>query len=134
MRFLMLAGCALLLATTSIRAADDSELQLENRLRAHIEFLADDLMLGRQPGRLAILWELRRLAGARVFRVWSREPGREQLLRQLWLVAEARRLRRGYNPQPATCRRDNHGRFGGAPVRFGLVRRPGGVHRVQRVP
>ena len=50
MRFFMLAGCVLLLATTSVRAADESELQLQNRLRAHIEFLADDLMRGRQPG------------------------------------------------------------------------------------
>jgi len=40
----------LLLAATSARAADESELQLQQRLRAHIEFLADDLMRGRQPG------------------------------------------------------------------------------------
>ena len=39
-----------LLAISPAQAADDSDLQLQNRLRAHIEFLADDLMLGRQPG------------------------------------------------------------------------------------
>jgi len=46
----MLVGCIVALAISSAQAADDSELQLQNRLRAHIEFLADDLMLGRQPG------------------------------------------------------------------------------------
>ena len=47
---LMLVGCIAALAVSSAQAADDSELPLQNRLRAHIEFLADDLMLGRQPG------------------------------------------------------------------------------------
>ena len=50
MKTLMLVGCIAALAVSSAQAVDDSELQLQNRLRAHIEFLADDLMLGRQPG------------------------------------------------------------------------------------
>ena len=50
MKALMLVGCIALLATSHAQAAGDSEPQLQNRLRAHIEFLADDLMLGRQPG------------------------------------------------------------------------------------
>ena len=50
MKTLMLVGCIAALAVSSAQAADDSEMQLQNRLRAHIEFLADDLMLGRQPG------------------------------------------------------------------------------------
>jgi len=41
--------CALLL-TGTVQAADSSGQQLQNRLRAHIEFLADDRMRGRQPG------------------------------------------------------------------------------------
>ena len=48
MKTLMLVGCIAALTVSSAQAADDSELQLQNRLRAHIEFLADDLMLGRQ--------------------------------------------------------------------------------------
>ncbi len=51
MRFFILAGCVLLLATLSARAGDEADLLLQNRLRAHIEFLADDLLRGRQPGR-----------------------------------------------------------------------------------
>ena len=47
-RFL-LGFCALLLAV-SAAAAGEPDQQLQNRLRAHIEFLADDLMRGRQPG------------------------------------------------------------------------------------
>jgi len=50
MQFFILFGCIALLATTPVQATEESELQLQNRLRAHIEFLADDLMLGRQPG------------------------------------------------------------------------------------
>jgi Zn-dependent M28 family amino/carboxypeptidase len=50
MNILKLIGCVLLLATAPARAADDVDLQLQNGLRAHIEFLADDLMQGRQPG------------------------------------------------------------------------------------
>jgi len=49
-KILMLVGCIAMLAISPAQAADDSDLQLQNRLRAHIEFLADDLMLGRQPG------------------------------------------------------------------------------------
>jgi Zn-dependent M28 family amino/carboxypeptidase len=49
MRSFVLAGCIALLATP-VNATQDSEQQLQSRLRAHIEFLADDLMLGRQPG------------------------------------------------------------------------------------
>ena len=48
MRFVLTACCALLLSITA--AGADSDLQLQNRLRVHINFLADDLMLGRQPG------------------------------------------------------------------------------------
>ena len=33
-----------------MQAGDKSDQQLQNRLRAHIEFLASDLMRGRQPG------------------------------------------------------------------------------------
>ena len=43
-------SCFLLLASTSTQAGEEAERQLQNRLQAHIEFLADDLMLGRQPG------------------------------------------------------------------------------------
>lgn len=50
MRYSLLVICALLLSTSAARATDESDQQLQNRLRAHIEFLADDLMLGRQPG------------------------------------------------------------------------------------
>ena len=42
--------CALLLCIAAAGAADMSDLQLQNRLQAHINFLADDLLLGRQPG------------------------------------------------------------------------------------
>jgi Zn-dependent M28 family amino/carboxypeptidase len=47
---LILVFCTLLLAVAAVTAADESDQQLQDRLRAHIEFLADDLMLGRQPG------------------------------------------------------------------------------------
>lgn len=50
MRAFALACCTLVLAITAARAADEADQQLQNRLRAHIEFLADDLLLGRQPG------------------------------------------------------------------------------------
>ena len=50
MRLFVSLGCTLLLVTTAIAASEESDQQLQNRLRAHIEFLADDLMLGRQPG------------------------------------------------------------------------------------
>lgn len=50
MKIFILVGGMAMLAVSSVLPADDSELQLQNRLRAHIEFLADDLMLGRQPG------------------------------------------------------------------------------------
>jgi len=50
MKIIMLAGCILLLAVTPAMAGDETELQLQQRLQAHIEFLADDLMRGRQPG------------------------------------------------------------------------------------
>ena len=50
MRLFVSLGCTLLLVTTALAASEDSDQQLQNRLRAHIEFLADDLMLGRQPG------------------------------------------------------------------------------------
>jgi len=48
---LFLSGCCFLLLSISVAGAvDQSDQQLQNRLRAHIEFLADDLLLGRQPG------------------------------------------------------------------------------------
>lgn len=50
MKFLLLVGCIALFGINPAQAGDGSEQQLQNRLRAHIEFLADDLMRGRQPG------------------------------------------------------------------------------------
>jgi len=50
MRNLVTVGYIILLIASTAMASEASEQQLENRLRAHIEFLADDLMLGRQPG------------------------------------------------------------------------------------
>ena len=50
MKIFILLCCFAMLVISPVRASDDSEFQLQNRLRAHIEFLADDLMLGRQPG------------------------------------------------------------------------------------
>jgi hypothetical protein len=46
---LLLLGIFLCIATTAWSETETDQL-LENRLKAHIEFLADDLMLGRQPG------------------------------------------------------------------------------------
>ena len=40
----------ILLLSLEVQAADTTDQQLQNRLRAHIEFLADDRMRGRQPG------------------------------------------------------------------------------------
>ncbi len=50
MRALVLVCCSLVLSITVARANEGTDQQLQDRLRAHIEFLADDLMLGRQPG------------------------------------------------------------------------------------
>ena len=50
MRFLFLACSSWLLLVSATQAAGDSNQQLQDRLRAHIEFLADDLLRGRQPG------------------------------------------------------------------------------------
>jgi len=50
MRHLIVALSVLLLSTTSVWPGDEPDRQLQNRLKAHIDFLADDLMLGRQPG------------------------------------------------------------------------------------
>ncbi len=50
MRVLILICYTLLLWVSALQAADESDQQLQNRLRAHIEFLADDLLRGRQPG------------------------------------------------------------------------------------
>lgn len=47
--FLPILGI-LLLSTSSVRSEDGSDELLQSRLQAHIEFLADDLMLGRLPG------------------------------------------------------------------------------------
>ncbi len=43
--------CSCLLFISTAQAADESDQQLQHRLKAHIEFLADDLLRGRQPGR-----------------------------------------------------------------------------------
>ncbi len=45
--FLLLAGVCLV---SSTNAQEESDLLLQQRLRAHITFLADDLLRGRQPG------------------------------------------------------------------------------------
>jgi hypothetical protein len=50
MRFCLLSIYSLLLSMTAAGATIDDDLLLQNRLRAHISFLADDLLLGRQPG------------------------------------------------------------------------------------
>jgi len=50
MRAFLLLSCALLFAVATTLAADEADQQLQDRLRAHIEFLAADVMLGRQPG------------------------------------------------------------------------------------
>jgi len=50
MKILALVGCFAMLALNPAHAGNDSEQLLQNRLQAHIEFLADDLMRGRQPG------------------------------------------------------------------------------------
>ena len=50
MHKVILGVCTLLLSITAAGGVDESDQQLQNRLRAHIEFLADDLMLGRLPG------------------------------------------------------------------------------------
>ena len=50
MRHLFLVLSTMLLSATSVWSDGDSDQLLENRLKAHIDFLADDLMLGRQPG------------------------------------------------------------------------------------
>jgi Zn-dependent M28 family amino/carboxypeptidase len=49
MRLFLTAFCSFLLSVTA-QAENASDQQLENRLRAHIEFLADDRLRGRQPG------------------------------------------------------------------------------------
>lgn len=50
MKIFTLVGCVAMLAINPAYAGDDSERLLQSRLQAHIEFLADDLMRGRQPG------------------------------------------------------------------------------------
>lgn len=50
LRLVSWLGCVMLLAATPAHAGDQAGLQLNKRLQAHIEFLADDLMRGRQPG------------------------------------------------------------------------------------
>jgi hypothetical protein len=50
MRQLLAVYCASVLGVSAAIAAEDSDLLLQNRLRAHIEFLADDHLRGRQPG------------------------------------------------------------------------------------
>jgi len=50
MRTFVLVCYALVLSVAVAQETDEADQQLQDRLRAHIEFLADDLMLGRQPG------------------------------------------------------------------------------------
>jgi len=50
MRAFVLVCCTLVISIAAAQAVDEADQQLQDRLRAHIEFLADDLMLGRQPG------------------------------------------------------------------------------------
>jgi len=50
MRFFLLVCGSLLLLSHSAWAASEPDQQLQDHLQAHIEFLADDLMRGRQPG------------------------------------------------------------------------------------
>ena len=50
LRFSILCGLALSLFILTVQAGDKSDQRLQDRLRAHIEFLASDLMRGRQPG------------------------------------------------------------------------------------
>jgi len=50
LRFWICAGIALSISISTVHARDESDRQLQNRLQAHIEFLASDLLRGRQPG------------------------------------------------------------------------------------
>ncbi len=50
MRFVLRVCCALLICFASAGAAQEPDRLLQARLQAHISFLADDLLLGRQPG------------------------------------------------------------------------------------
>ena len=50
MGFVLRACCALLVCFAPAGTAQEPDRLLQNRLQAHINFLADDLMLGRQPG------------------------------------------------------------------------------------
>jgi len=50
MRYLLWLGCALLFFGSPVRAGEEQDQQLQHRLQAHIEFLADDAMRGRQTG------------------------------------------------------------------------------------
>jgi Zn-dependent M28 family amino/carboxypeptidase len=50
MRSFFIACLTGLFAVSAISAAADSDSLLQDRLRSHIEFLADDLLRGRQPG------------------------------------------------------------------------------------
>jgi len=50
MRLAILLGCVLLMSAPTAQTRDATDLQLQNRLQAHLGFLADDLLRGRQPG------------------------------------------------------------------------------------
>lgn len=50
LRFSILYGIALCFFILTVQADEGSDQQLQNRLRAHIEFLASDMMRGREPG------------------------------------------------------------------------------------
>jgi len=50
MRLLYISCCTLMCIVSAAQAEEVSERLLQDRLRAHIEFLADDLLRGRQPG------------------------------------------------------------------------------------
>ena len=53
MKILALVGCFAMLAINPALAGQAAEQQLQSRLQAHIAFLADDLMRGRQTGSQA---------------------------------------------------------------------------------
>lgn len=49
-RFSVFPAAVIMAAAASVSASGESDLLLQERIRAHVEFLADDLLRGRQPG------------------------------------------------------------------------------------
>ncbi len=49
-RFLLCLAATAVMSVTSLFAEEESDLLLQQRIQAHITFLADDLLRGRQPG------------------------------------------------------------------------------------